>query len=123
MLKWHANSLVAPLTSIFHCSLREKVLPTVWKSANIISLAKTMPLMSVKTDIRPIYLTPIAAKAFESIIMNNVDDSVCECKVDRAFLLDRSQQVIIENTCSSSGSPNGGVAQVPCLARNVFIVH
>ena len=28
-----------------------------------------------------------------------------------AFLLDRSQKVIIGNNCSRSGSPNGGVPQ------------
>ena len=50
------------------CSLREGVLPNVWKSANIIPLPKTKPLMSVKTDIRPISITPIAAKVFESIM-------------------------------------------------------
>ena len=45
VLKEHANYIVAPLTSIFNCSLREGVLPTVWKSANIIPLPKTKPLM------------------------------------------------------------------------------
>ena len=80
MLKELANSLAAPLTSIFNCSLREGVLPTVWKSANIIRLPKTKPLMSVKTDIRPMSLTPIAAKVFESIIMKYVDDIVCDKK-------------------------------------------
>ena len=55
------------------------MLPTARKSAiNIIPLPKTKPLMSVKTDIRPIYLTPIAAKVFESIIMEYVDDIVCD---------------------------------------------
>ena len=65
VLKELANSLAAPLTSIFNYPLREGVLPTVWKSANIIPLPKTKPLMSVKTDIRPMSLTPIAAKVFE----------------------------------------------------------
>ena len=40
VLKEHANYLAAPLTSIFNFSLREGVLPTVWKSANIIPLPK-----------------------------------------------------------------------------------
>ena len=57
--------------------MREGVLPTAWKSANIIPLPKTKPLISVKTDIRPISLTPIAAKVFESIIMKYVDDIFC----------------------------------------------
>ena len=33
VLKEHAHSLAAPLTSIFNCSLREGVLLTAWKSA------------------------------------------------------------------------------------------
>ena len=78
VLKEHADCLAAPLASIFNCSLREGVLPNVWKSANIIPLPKTKPLMSVKSDIRPIYITPIAAKVFESIIMKDVDDIVCD---------------------------------------------
>ena len=78
MLKEHADCLAAPLASIFNCSLREGVLPNVWKSANIIPLPKTKPLMSVNTDIIPISITPIAAKVFESIIMKYVDDIVCD---------------------------------------------
>ena len=35
---------------------------------HIIPLPKTKPLMSVKTDIRPISIMPIGAKVFESII-------------------------------------------------------
>ena len=42
-----------------------------------IPLPKTKPLMSVKTDIIPISITPIGAKVFESIIIKCVDDIVC----------------------------------------------
>ena len=85
LLKEHADCLAAPLASIFNCSLREGVLPNVWKSANIIPLPKTKPLMSVKTDIRPISITPIAAKVFESIIMKYVDDIVCDTIDSKQF--------------------------------------
>ena len=85
VLKEHADCLAAPLASIFNCSLREGVLPTVWKSANIIPLPKTKPLMSVKTDIRPIPITPIAAKVFESILMKYVDDIVCDAMDSKRF--------------------------------------
>ena len=85
VLKEHADCLAAPLASIFNCSLREGVLPNVWKSANIIPLPKTKPLMSVKTDIRPISITPIAAKVFESIIMKYVDDIVCDTIDSKQF--------------------------------------
>ena len=41
--------------------------------------------MSVKTDIRPISITPIAAKGFESIIMKYVDDIVCDTIDSKQF--------------------------------------
>ena len=81
-LKEHADCLAAPLASIFNCSLREGVLPNVWKAS---PLPKTKPLMSVKTDIRPISITPIAAKVFESIIMKYVDDIVCDTIDSKQF--------------------------------------
>ena len=50
----------------------------MWKSAHIIPLPKTKPLMSVKTDIRIISIMPISAKVFESIIMKYVEDMLCD---------------------------------------------
>ena len=44
--------------------------------ANVIPLPKTKPMISVETDIRPISLTPIVAKVFESIVLGWVDDIV-----------------------------------------------
>ena len=44
--------------------------------ANIIPLPKSNPPASIHKDIRPISLTPIAAKVFESIVMECVDDTV-----------------------------------------------
>ncbi|KAK2183531.1 hypothetical protein NP493_308g03120 [Ridgeia piscesae] len=49
-------------------SLKEGVLPMEWKMANVIPLPKTSSPVSIEKDIRPISLTPIAAKVFESII-------------------------------------------------------
>ncbi|KAK2183513.1 hypothetical protein NP493_308g00010 [Ridgeia piscesae] len=57
-------------------SLREGVLPMEWKMANVIPLPKTSPPVSIEKDIRPISLTPIAAKVFESIIMKWVDETI-----------------------------------------------
>ena len=61
VLKDNATILAPPLTAIFNSSLRERFLPTEWKSANIIPLPKSNPPTSVEKDIRPISLTPIAA--------------------------------------------------------------
>ena len=70
VLKDHAYTLASPLTSIFNSSLREGVLPQEWKMANVIPLPKANPPMSVEKYIRPISLTPIVAKVFESFISN-----------------------------------------------------
>ena len=50
--------------------------------ANVIPLPKTNPLTSVETDIRPISLTPIAAKVFDSIIMKWFDDNMVMNNID-----------------------------------------
>ena len=44
--------------------------------ANIIPLPKSNPPASIHKDIRPISLTPIAAKVFESIVMEWVDNTI-----------------------------------------------
>ena len=75
-LRNYANVLAPPLTAIFNNSLRESVLPTEWKMANVIPLPKTSPPVSIEKDIRSISLIPIAAKVFESIIMKWVDETI-----------------------------------------------
>ena len=60
-------------------SLREGKLPNEWKMANIIPLPKSNPPASIHKDIRPKSLTPIAAKVFESIVMEWADDGVLGC--------------------------------------------
>ena len=76
VLRNYANVLAPPLTAIFNNSLREGVLPMECKMANVIPLPKTSPPVSIEKDIRPISLTPIAAKVFESIIMKWVDETI-----------------------------------------------
>ena len=60
-----AQQLAGPVTSIFNSSLREGVLPKLWKTATDIPLPKKRPPESIENDIRPIALTPILAKVFE----------------------------------------------------------
>ena len=76
VLRNYANVLAPPLTAIFNNSLREGILPMEWKMANVIPLPKTSPPVSIEKDIRPISLTPIAAKVYESIIMKWVDETI-----------------------------------------------
>ena len=76
VLRNYANVLAPPLIAIFYNSLRAVVLPVEWKMANVIPLPKTSPPVSIEKDIRPISLTPIATKVFESIIMKWVDETI-----------------------------------------------
>ena len=81
LLKNHAEVLAPPLTAIFNNSLREGVVPIEWKTANVIPLPKRNPPVSIEKDIRPISLTPIAAKVFESIVMKWIDEKM-DGKID-----------------------------------------
>ena len=53
-----AQQLAGPITSIFNSSLREGVLPKLWKTATVIPLPKKRPPESIENDIRPISLRP-----------------------------------------------------------------
>jgi hypothetical protein len=77
-----AHILAAPLTSIFNSSLREGTLPALWKSATIVPLSKKHPPTVIEKDVRPISLTPIVSKVFESIVLKWVD-TVVQPKLDK----------------------------------------
>ena len=72
-LKECSYLLAAPVTAIFNSSLRAGVLPKQWKTATVIPLSKKHPPVSIDNDIRPISLTPIVAKVFESLVLKWVD--------------------------------------------------
>ena len=73
VLKDCSHHLAAPVTAIFNSSLREGVLPKLWKSATVIPLPKKYPPHTVENEIRPISLTPILTKVFESLVLKWVD--------------------------------------------------
>jgi len=80
ILKEFAHILAAPVTAIFNSSLREGVLPKV---ATIIPLPKKRPLASVDNDIRPIALTPIIAKVFESLVLKGNNTNVTQLIIEK----------------------------------------
>ena len=81
VLRDNATILAAPLTALFNTSLRDGVIPALWKTAHVIPLPKKQPPRSIEKDIRPISLTPIVSKIFESIVMKWVDH-ILEDKID-----------------------------------------
>ena len=56
VLKDFSHLLAALATAIFNSSLREGILPKLWKSATVIPLSKKHPPDTVENDIRPIPL-------------------------------------------------------------------
>ena len=76
ILKDFAHILSRPIAAIYNSSLREGILPTMWKTATVVPLPKKHPPTSIEKDIRPISLTPIVAKTFESLVLKWVDDAI-----------------------------------------------
>ena len=66
-------------------TLREGVLPKLWKTATVSPLPKKRPPESIENDIRPIALTPILAKVFESIVLKWVDNIIIQEIDDKQF--------------------------------------
>lgn len=73
-----------PVCAIFNSSLRESIVPEIWRSANVTPLPKVTPPKDITSDIRPISLTPILAKHLESIIggyiMTALDGKMDTCQ-------------------------------------------
>ena len=85
VLKDFSHLLAAPVTAIFNSSLREGVLPKLWKLATVIPLSKKHPPDTVENNIKPISQTPILAKVFESLVLKWVDICVKPQIDDRQF--------------------------------------
>ena len=84
-LKDFSHLLAALVRAISNSSLMEGVLPKLWKTATVIPLSKKHPQDTVENDIRPISLTPILAKVFESLVLKWVDSCVKPQIDDRQF--------------------------------------
>ncbi len=68
LLRDYAGIVGAPLAAIWNNTMRKGLLPTEWKSAEVIPLAKVTPPQSVENDARPVSLTPTAVKQQESFV-------------------------------------------------------
>ena len=55
------------MCAIFNASVREGKVPSIWKKANVVPVAKVRPPLSMESDIRPISMTPTISKVLESM--------------------------------------------------------
>ena len=86
ILRDFASILSKPLVAIFNSSLREGVLPDMWKSANILPLLKAHPPRSIASDLHPISLTPIMAKVVETVVMKKwVNEKIADIIDENQF--------------------------------------
>ncbi len=86
ILKGFSVILARPLAAMFNISLREGVLPDLWKSVNILPPPKVHPPKSLVMDLRPIVLSPVVAKMFESIVIKKfVNDKMSDIVDERQF--------------------------------------
>lgn len=67
-LKEFAFTLSDPICSIFNTSVQQGIVPTLWKSANVVPIPKVKPARSIQNDLRPISLTPTLSKLLESFV-------------------------------------------------------
>ena len=61
-------ALCDPLAWIFNSSIKEGIVPSIWKKANVVAIPKIKPPKSIEQDLRPISLTPTISRIFESIV-------------------------------------------------------
>ena len=100
-LRDNASTLAVPLTALLNTSLRDGVIPALWTTAHVIPLPNKQPPRSIEKDIRPISLTPIVSKMFESIVIQ-----------EKAPLLSTSMVVVVFLFC---GKINGCGTIPTCL--------
>ena len=74
--------LAEPVCAIFNASIREGIVPKLWKCANVVPLPKVSPPISIESDLRPISLTPTLSKILESFIGGWIFDEV-GAKIDK----------------------------------------
>ncbi|XP_071953430.1 uncharacterized protein [Antedon mediterranea] len=75
LIKEFAFEIATPLAHIFNCCLNEGVFPELWKLATAIPVPK-VPNVTSFQDLRPISLTPIFAKMFESFLTDWVTSDI-----------------------------------------------
>ena len=69
MLHDFPGVLAPPICSIFNASIREGILPSMWKSANTRPIPKVPQPKQIEKDLRPISLTCILSKELETHVV------------------------------------------------------
>ena len=68
LLKECASLICSPVASIFNASVDQGTVPTLWKCADVVPIAKISKPMSVDSDLRPISLTTTLSRVLEDFV-------------------------------------------------------
>ena len=60
--------IAEPVCAIFNASVRDGIVPIIWKKANVVPIPKINPPRKIESDLRPISLTSTLSKVLESIV-------------------------------------------------------
>jgi hypothetical protein len=77
-LRDFAFALCKPLCYMFNLSVAGRIVPSIWKLANIIAVLKIRPPKLIESDLRPISPTPTLSKVFESLVGRWVVNAITE---------------------------------------------
>ena len=82
LLRDNSVWLAEPVCAIYNVSIRQGVVPAVWKHANVVPIPKTQPPRVIESDLRPISLTSTLSKVLESFVGCNILETVRD-KLDK----------------------------------------
>ena len=68
VLKECTSVICSPVASIFNASVKQGTVPSLWKCADVVPIAKISKPMSVDSDLRPISLTTTLSKVLEDFV-------------------------------------------------------
>ena len=92
-----SKELSVPLSIVFNKSLEDGIIPTEWKSANVVAIFKK-GTKSVPGNYRPVSLTCILCKILESIIRDIAVEHMLDCKlyiVSANMVLESTNHVLL----------------------------
>ena len=68
ILKDFAMEFSSPVAEIFNASIQVRIVPDLWKEADVIPIPKSVAVKVFENDLRPISLTPILSKIMEHFV-------------------------------------------------------
>ena len=75
LIRESANELASPLCHLYNACIDEGVFPSCWKTATVVPIPKEKNITSYD-QLRPISLTPIFARVFETFLVKWIHDDI-----------------------------------------------